>query len=149
MSNKFELPESALEIAKKIESDWKFENGKASFAKDAFKKSLPEGLDYETVKKVNNHAQNFALAVAAINGEKAIDEMKKDKGLEKVSVSAEMYHGKVIHTVNREATIRNMQTGAESTVLGHSSTKIIITGNGKDFKTVKSRIAEHAAKVLK
>lgn len=149
MSNKFELPAAAQEIADKIKDSWSFENGKASFAKDAFKLSLPEDISYETVKKVNNHAQNFALAVAAVNGEKAIDVLKKDKGLEKVSVSAEMYHGKVVHTVNRSATIRNMQTGAETEVFGHSSTKITITGNGKDFKAVKSRIAELAAKALK
>ena len=148
MSNKFNLPEAAQEVYNKIHDTWKFENGKATFDKDAFKKSLPDGLTYETVKQVNNHAQNFALAVAAINGEKAIETLKENKGLDKVIATAEMYHGKVVHTVHRTATVRNVATGAESEVLGQSNTKIIITGNGKDFKEVKARIAELAAKAL-
>nr|DAY32612.1 MAG TPA: hypothetical protein [Caudoviricetes sp.] len=148
MSNKFNLPEAAQAVYDKIHDTWKFENGKATFDKDAFKKSLPDGLTYETVKQVNNHAQNFALAVAAINGEKAIETLKENKGIDKVIATAEMYHGKVVHTVHRTATVRNVATGAESEVLGQSNTKIIITGNGKDFKEVKARIAELAAKAL-
>lgn len=148
MSNKFNLPEAAQAVYDKIKDDWKYENGKGSFDKDAFKKSLPEGLSYDVVKQVNNHAQNFALAVAAINGENAIKVLKENKDVDKVIATAEMYHGKVVHTVHRTATVRNVATGAESEVKGQSNTKIIITGNGKDFKEVKARVAELAAKAL-
>lgn len=143
------LPENVKSLADKLKDKFEYANGKITFAKDAYKTTLPEDVTYDLAKKVINHNQDFALAVAALSGERAVEELAKDKSLDRVKSTAEFYHGKVEHTTYRESTTRNVQTGEETIVKGQTSTRLTISVKGKEFKAVKARVAELAAKKLK
>lgn len=149
MTDKIELSTEVVELSKQLKDKFSYQNGKITFDKDAYKTTLPEGVTYDIAKKVINHNQNYALAVANISGERAVEELAKDKSLDRVKAVAEFYHGKVEHTTYRESTVRNVQTGEETKVAGQTSTRVTISSSGKEFKAIKARIAELAAKKLK
>lgn len=76
----------ATELASQIEIN----DGAAAIAADAYVKSLPVGLDLETIKKLQDHNANFFPAVTKAFSEKAIETMKADKKIEQLDLSVPM-----------------------------------------------------------
>lgn len=148
MSQKIELPENVRAIVEKLKDRHSFdaEKGKIRYNLDTFKETLPEGLDYETVTKVVNHQQDYALAVLHTAGNIAVDEMKKNKDLAEVPMVADVYHGKVKATVYREKESRNPVNGEVTQVKGALRASVVTSVPGSAFKAVKAHIGERAIK---
>jgi hypothetical protein len=77
-------------LASKLSSKIDIKDGSASISEDAYVKSLPEGLDIETVKKLQDHNANFFPAVTKAFAEKSIEAMKADNKIEQLDLSVPM-----------------------------------------------------------
>lgn len=138
----------AKEIQGKIEVG---EGGVLTVPKDIDENFLPEGVDKKQMRKMQAHANNVAAAVGLAATDKGFELMKKDKGLEQVSLEVPYGNDKIGAIVSRESSHRNVQTGETVTNAGglqlKYKTNLGKTNSGQKA-AVKAYNKELAAKLL-
>jgi adenylyl- and sulfurtransferase ThiI len=90
MKMKSELKTQIDNMAKALGEQIEIKEGEATIAADAYIKTLPEGLDMETLKKIQDHNANFFPAVTKAFGEKSIEAMKTNTALAQLDLSVPM-----------------------------------------------------------
>lgn len=143
---KTELKPEVLAIADELRKSAKLEEGKVTFDKEVFEKTLPEGLTNKLVRQAEHHKQNFGLAQSLVTGELAIPAMAKNKELKEVVASTALPVGKAVSVITREQVIRNVATGQETTKYGYASTRIVTKVPGSGVLALRARLAEVAKK---
>lgn len=118
----------------------------------AYEKHLPDGLDMDTVHKVNNYDVQFVAASGKAVGVVAIEHMAKDPGLDRVS--AEFTMGKknaILHVVNREQSFTNIADPAQPVHKYGNLTSTLRVQAGRNqgqLKKVRDELHELAAAQL-
>lgn len=129
-------------------------NAKTVTTKDGlYESTLPEGLTIDIVKNVQDHNSTFVAAGAHAFGKLAVDAMKANKGLDKLTVDITMC-GKdsVSYTVDREQERINHLGGGETIhKFGVITTTLDVRAgkNGGQLKVARSLIGEMAMASLK
>ncbi len=104
-------------MAEAIKADMKLDakTGNVEVRKDLYESLLPEGLDKKTVQLVQDHNTLFVAAAGLALGEVAIPAMKKNKDLDRATVSIAAT-GKDAFNLNfdrsRQVPDRNAEGGA-------------------------------------
>lgn len=125
------------------------EGGLNTVPKEVYVEHLPEGVDMNTVESVMGHNERMTAALTLANGEYALDAMKKDKSLQKVSTT--MKYGKFGEaTSSLERSAEGRKSVADPTIItryGVTSTKVKTTAgkNRGDLKKVRESLAQQAA----
>lgn len=150
------LHEDVLALAKAIEKGMKLDktSGVVTADEDLYKKSLPSELSMDTVKAVSDYNTKFVAAGAFAFGNIAIDAMKGNKKLERVTGEVSLGHRDVAnYTLDRHRTFTNHLTGGGEQVDKYA---VLTTGleiragkNGGQLKQARLLIAEAGAKALK
>lgn len=127
--------------------------GVVEITPEAVEKALTEGLDLETVERVQNETSELVSATGLALGELGIEAFKKDDKLDQVSVS--FAFGKDRHSAvfqrSREVPINRPGEPRElATKYGllTSSVTVYGVGNKGTLKRVRQHLSEEAAKVL-
>lgn len=125
------------------------EGGLNTVPKEVYEEHLPEGVDMKTVESVMGHNERMTAALTLANGEYALDAMKKDKSLQKVSTT--MKYGKFGEaTSSLERSAEGRKSVADPTIItryGVTSTKVKTTAgkNRGDLKKVRESLAQQAS----
>jgi len=145
MSIKPELLKLSEVLGKGISID---KTGKVSFEDGLYEKALAEvGSNLEEAKRVNTANVTIATAIGHAGGHKAIDVMKANKGVERVTGLMRQGNAEFKFDIKRESTTRNPTNGEVSTVHGALNIGINLKGmKGGQASAVKSELKELGAK---
>lgn len=137
-------------MAKGIKVDSKAATAVA--AEDMYKDNLPTGVTMEVVKAVSEYNTNFVAAGAHAFGQAAVDAMKANKKMDRISVDIPMgMKDQVSYTVDRLKEIPN-RFGNGETIVKHgvvtTSYEVRAGKNGGQLKAVRNMISEMAATAL-
>lgn len=147
---KTEVKEEVRGIADFIKKQLKHKSGgEMEVPEDVYEKTLPEGLDLKTVKKVQKHNSNFVAAAELANGEKGLDLMKKEKDIDRVHSRFKVGADRVDTLIDRSRE-KPDGDGGKTEQFGVSDTSFTVAaaGNKAALKQVRSSLAEQAKKAL-
>lgn len=142
--------ELSTRLAKGIKVDSKAATAVA--AEDMYKDNLPTGVTMEVVKAVSDYNTTFVAAGAHAFGQVAVDAMKANKKMDRISVDIPMgVKDNVSYTVDRLKEIPN-RFGNGETIVKHgvvtTSYEVRAGKNGGQLKAVRNLISELAAEAL-
>lgn len=146
-NQKVEIPEKVEAVAGILRKERKYSNGVNEFPEDIYEKSL-EGTNVtmDAIKEQNDHRDVFLAALALVNGETGIAEMKKDKKLEQVSAEVKMYKDYLGTTFSRSRQVPDGKGGVK-TAYGVVRSSAVVNGSANKgaLKKVKAHLLAEAA----
>lgn len=149
-----EIKTNIRELADKLKTNLVIDpaTGVASVPEEWYVQNLPEGLSADTYKQLSEHNTDVLAAAALANGEAAIDAFKKNKELERVSLSLPLVGKDTIGVVtDRTYNARNVQSGEVTVKYGRTSASfdIYAADNGRgDLKKIREHLYSTAAAAL-
>jgi hypothetical protein len=145
------VPAHVIALAATIKEGINFDaEGVGSIADNVFEVALPEGLDLDTVKKVQDTVLDFADATALALGEAGMEHMNVQKDLKSVSLKVKAGRDSVSTEFARAVERRNPATNETFTKYGVVSTKLssgVGAGRG-NYKRIVDSLSERAAGVF-
>ena len=138
-------------LSGKIREKISFDGNLASVPKDLYKETLPEGLDYETVKKVQLHNLDFADATTLAFGELAINHLKDNGEIDSVGLTVNIGKDRVSSEVRRSQQFRNPSNGETIEKKGVIKTQYVSGINAKrdHYKVIQDHVASLAESIFK
>lgn len=126
------------------------EGGALPYTEEAFKKTLPEDLSYETVLRVQDHLQAATVGFTDAAGRKGIDSLAKNKDLSSIVATANFGRDVVTVDVQRTATFRNPKTGEQTSKVGAVSTRYIARGSKRsaEYRRVTESLSGYASSIF-
>ena len=149
-----EIKDSVKELAKKIKSEIKLDPKTGIIepvSKELYAKTLPEGVDIELIKKVQDHDTQFIAAAALAHGELANAAAKKHKDWADSTLKIPTAGRSSIETHwKRQTQNNNPATKEQITKHGVVTAKLDFYGtrNAGQYGAVKAYVSEEAAKLL-
>lgn len=143
MSNTPNIPDVVNQLADTLKAEMNLgDNGVIEVTKDAFEKTLPEGLTMETYIESHNHRDNVLAAMGKVTGEIGVEAMKTDKDLKQVTASMAIHKDTMASTFQRERQIPNAE-GGTSTSYGLLRSNYMANGaaNKGSLKKVKAHLS--------
>lgn len=142
-----QLPEAVRSLADTLKPQLAVEGGKVQIPQEAFEQSLPEGINLQTVKTVQNHVQNFARGLDVAIGEVSIEYMAANPGTDTVYAKTKL--GNDTYSAAVDLT-RNLPAGVgagRKDVFGHITSGLQSAG-GSTKKAVVSHLQQMGAAML-
>lgn len=130
------------------------QTGAGESTPDVYEKTLPlSSLTMETVKQVSDHNTAFVAASTEVSGQLAIEAMKGNKEINRVTIPFHMgVKDTLTVSVDRSATYPNPKKEGESIVkFGATTVKLETRAshNSGNLKSVRGEISRLAAEALK
>lgn len=148
-TTEIKLPEAIVQLAKKIEKDLSVgEGGVIALEKDFFESTLPEDLTMALVKKVQDHSAEVYSAAALALGRKAAPYLKKNKGVQGVTLSYAEGRNTADLRYDGEKTFPAMGGGEPRVSYGVTSGKYTVNGaqtSRGSLKKVRAHLMQEAA----
>lgn len=138
-----DISAKTIELSEQLKNDVVINDKGIEVTKDAYEKTLPEGITMDTVQQLQQHDTNFVAAACKAVGEKAFEHMKDNKDVKQMSAQVNMGNNTLATTIQRERQYPNPE-GGTSTTYGSMTPRITVgaTGNRGDLKKVKSMVAD-------
>ncbi len=143
--------ENVKALAEKIQGEITFDGNVASVPKDLYKKTLPEDLSVETVKKVQEHNLDFSDAVTLAFGRRATEHLRDHKDIDSASLTVNVAHDRVSSEFRRHRTYRNPSDNTNFDKWGVTETKFVSGINAKrnGYKEIQSHLSAEAESIFK
>lgn len=154
-----EVSQDVKDLAKTLESEMTLGDGGALVFKDkdTYEKTLPEGLEMETVDNLYKHNEKLTAALTLATGNLGAAALKKDKKLD--GVTSELKIGKhadisVGYLRSQEQRIPNFQDKSKApevvTRYGVTTTRVrtFAQKNKGELKKVRTMLGEQAEKLF-
>ena len=141
------LPEIVRGFADALKPQLVVEGGKVQIPQEAFEKSLPEGIDINTVKTVQHHVTNWTRGLEVAIGEVSIDYMAQNPGTDTIYAKTKLGSDTYSAAVDRT---RNLPAGVgagRKDVHGHLTSGLQSAG-GSTKKAVVSHLQQMGAAML-
>lgn len=127
-------------------------DGTATVSENLYVKTLPEGLNAETVEAVRKHDVAFYAAGTHAIGMSAVNAFQKNKDLKEVTVSMDMLGGTELQVhVQDKVTYPGIKDAPETTKFGVTTTKVTQAGTKSStgqLGAARTLINAHAAELL-
>lgn len=142
-----QIPAPVRGFADAIKPQLRVEGGKIPIPAEAFEQSLPEGINIQTIKTVQNHLQNFSRGLDVAIGEVAIEHMAQNPEVDtvyaKIKLGTDTYSAAVDRTRNLPAGVG----AGRKDVYGHMTSGIQSAG-GSTKKAVVGFLQNMGASML-
>lgn len=145
------ISDNVKALADKVATEITFDGNVASVPKDLYKKTLPEGMDIETVKKVQEHNMDFSDAVTLAFGRRATEHLRDNKDIDSASLSVNVAHDRVSSEFRRHKTYRNPSDNSTFDRHGVTETKFVSGINAKrnGYKEIQAYLSAEAESIFK
>ena len=154
-----EVSQEIKDLAKTLESEMTLADGGAFVFKnkDTYEKTLPDGLEMDTVNRLYTHNECLTAALTLATGHLGAEALKKDKKLD--AVTSELKIGRhadisVGYLRTQEQRIPNFQDKSKApevvTRYGVTTTRVrtFAQKNRGELKKVRTLLSEEAAKLF-
>lgn len=131
----------AMKAAATVDND----SGDVVFEKDAWEKTLPEGVTADSIKSAHEARDNFIAATSLALGELGAAASKENADLKQVSTAVQFYKDDLTAKVLRSRTSPNpAKPGETITKLGASSSNYTAKGgkNSGQLKVARAAVSE-------